>query len=204
MARSENILRVTRRLILMTGGVLVCLVALCGLTLLFRQRFPVSWVCFGCGLVGGFISIQQRLKTFGDGELDLLSKSWFQIVLIPIYGGIFALILYVGLLAEVVTGDLFPKFAIPAFHSPPTTADVQAFFAETYPASGQDLAKLLFWAVVAGFSERFIPQIIGQADGRRDAAPAPDDEQRSTSAPASQRPGLKPLEGGVHKGAHKS
>ncbi|MGZ3273714.1 MAG: hypothetical protein ACXU82_16825 [Caulobacteraceae bacterium] len=188
----------------MTGAVLACLVALCALTLLFGRRFPVSWACFGCGLVGGFISIQQRLKTFGDGELDLLSKSWFQIVLVPIYGGLFALILYVGLLAEVVKGDLFPKFSIPAFHSPPTTADLQAFFAETYPVSGQDLAKLLFWSVVAGFSERFIPQIIGKADGGRDAAAAPADDEPSAAPPAPERPGLERLEGGVHQGAHKS
>ena len=178
VGRSEQILSITRRLILMTGGVLICLAALFGLTLVFGQRFPVSWACFGCGLIGGFISIQQRLKKFGDEELDLLSRSWFQIVLIPIYGGIFALILYVGFLAEVVTGEMFPKFAIAAFHSPPTTADVRQFFNETYPASGQDLAKLLFWCVVAGFSERFIPQIISQRDGPRGA-------EASAAAPVS-------------------
>src|SRR5262245_34255222 len=102
--RTEKILRITRRLILMTGGILLCLVVPFGLTLLFGQHFWVSWVCFGCGLIGGFISIQQRLKKFTDEELHLLSRSWYQIVLIPIYGGIFALILYVGFLAQVVTG----------------------------------------------------------------------------------------------------
>lgn len=162
MTRTENILRVTRRLIIMTSGVLACLVALFAVTLLFGGRFMVSWACFGCGLLGGFISIQQRLKRFGDEELELLSRSWFQIILIPVYGGIFALVLYVGLLSKIVTGELFPQFTMPVFHAPPTTADIQAFFSNTYPTTPTDLAKLLFWSLVAGFSERFIPQIISR------------------------------------------
>jgi hypothetical protein len=163
MTRIENILRVTRRLILMTAVALLCVVGFFGLTLLRGDRFLVSWVCFGCGILGGFVSIQQRLKRVGNAELELLSTSWFQIVLIPVYGGIFALVLYVGFLSQIVTGALFPQFAIAAFHQPPTTADIRAFFGTTYPASGMDLAKLLFWCFVAGFSERFIPQILTRA-----------------------------------------
>jgi hypothetical protein len=164
--RTENILKVTKRLILMTAGVLAVVVAFFGATLYLRAHFMVSWVCFGCGLLGGFVSIQQRLKKVSDAELALLSQSWFQIILIPVYGGLFALVLYVAFLSQIVTGEVFPRFWIPAFHAPPTTADVQAFFAETYPVSGADMAKLLFWSLVAGFSERFIPQIIAGAGDR--------------------------------------
>jgi hypothetical protein len=32
-----------------------------------------------------------------------------------------------------------------------------------YPASGKEVAKLLFWSFVAGFSERLVPQVIGGA-----------------------------------------
>jgi hypothetical protein len=163
--RAQNILRVTRRLIIMTVTALGVVVLFFAATLLLGERFPFSWVCFGCGLIGGFVSIQQRLKRIGDEELALLATSWFQIVLIPVYGGIFALVLYVGLLSKVVTGQLFPVFYIPPFHDPPVHNDVHAFLAETSPASGPDVAKLLFWCFVAGFSERFIPQIIGKADG---------------------------------------
>jgi hypothetical protein len=31
---------------------------------------------------------------------------------------------------------------------------------KTYPLTGPDLAKLIFWSFVAGFAERFVPQII--------------------------------------------
>jgi hypothetical protein len=162
MSRIENILRVSRRLILMTAGALACVVIIFTATLLFGQRFMVSWACFGCGIVGGFVSIQQRLKKIGAEELELLSDSWFQIVLIPVYGGVFALVLYVCFLSQIVTGALFPQFAVSPFHQPPTTEDLRDFFSSTYPASGADVAKLLFWCFVAGFSERFVPQIIGK------------------------------------------
>lgn len=163
--RTAMLHTVTKRLILMTATALAGVVAVFGLTLFWHQRFMISWVCFGCGLLGGFVSIQQRLKKLGDEELALLSRSWFQILLVPIYGGIFSLVLYVGLLSEIVKGPLFPHFAIPPFTEPlPTRDDVIRFLSQTYPTSGQDVAKLLFWSFVAGFSERFVPQLLARSE----------------------------------------
>ena len=165
MTRTEKLLTITKRLIIMTSCGLLLVVSIFALTLMRGDRLMVSWACFGCGLVGGFVSIQQRLKKVGDEELYLLSKSWFQILLIPVYGGIFALVLYLGFLSKVIEGPLFPHFAGPPFSEPiPTSEDIRNFFAQTYPATGADLAKLLFWTFVAGFSERFVPQIIGKSE----------------------------------------
>lgn len=162
------LLVITRRLIIMTGIALLFVVCVFGMTFFFGERFMVSWACFGCGLVGGFVSIQQRLKKVGNEELELLSRSWFQILLIPVYGGVFALVLYIGFLGGVVEGPLFPSFSIPAFTEPlPTRDDIQNFFASTYPSSGSDVAKLLFWSFVAGFSERFVPQILDRTQQGR-------------------------------------
>lgn len=145
----------------LTFCALACVTAIFALTLLHSNRFMVSWAAFGCGILGGFVSVQQRLKRIGDEELDLLAQSWFQILLIPLYGGIFALVLYVGFLSGIVEGSLFPKFASPTFSQPlPTVDDIKAFLSKTYPASGADLAKFLFWSFVAGFSERLVPQIL--------------------------------------------
>lgn len=164
MTRTERLLRITRRLIIMTFCSLMAIVVIFGITLLRGDRFMVSWACFACGLLGGFVSIQQRLKKFGDEELELLSQSWFQILLIPIYGGIFAGVLYIGFLSGIVEGPVFPRFAGPAFSQPiPSTDDLRSYFAHTYPATGADLAKLLFWSFIAGFSERFVPQIIDRS-----------------------------------------
>ena len=83
-------------------------------------------------------------------------------------GDFFALVLYVGFLSKIVDGPLFPQFTIRPFAEPSTTEDVVIFLSQTYPKSGPDLAKLLFWCFVAGFSERFVPQIIGGAESGQD------------------------------------
>jgi len=165
--RLFNIDRVTKRLILAAFVSLFILFYLFHIPYIDYQgheRFMVSYACFGCGTLGGFISVQQRLKTVGDDELKLLSNSWSHLLLKPIFGGIFALILYVGVfLGQIIKGGgPFPEFYIPPFPSKPTNLDIHNFFSETYPKSGPDLAKLLFWCVVAGFSERFIPEIISK------------------------------------------
>jgi len=162
VTRCERLLIITKRLILLTIAALGVLVAIFAITLFFRQKFLVSWACFTAGLIGGFVSIQQRIKNVGDEELELLSRSWFQILLIPVYGGIFALVLYLAFLSRIVEGPLFPTFALPVFGNPPSTDDMKNFFMSTYPAAPTDFGKLIFWCFVAGFSERFVPQIISK------------------------------------------
>jgi len=164
MTRCEMLLVITKRLILMTLCAVAVVVSIFAVTLILGKRFMISWACFGCGLIGGFVSIQQRIKNVSDEELELLSKSWFQILLIPVYGGIFALILYLAFLSQIVKGALFPEFSIPEFSIPPTTDDMKGLFMNTYPSSGVNLAKLIFWSIVAGFSERLVPQIIGRSE----------------------------------------
>lgn len=161
LSRTEKIQSITERLIVMTFVALIVVGVIFGATLFYGEKLMISWLCFGCGLIGGFVSIQQRLKKLGDEELELLARSWFQILLIPIYGGIFSLVLYVGFLSEIIKGPLFPHFLIPEFKKPtPTDEDVLKFLQTTLPTSGQELAKLLFWSFVAGFSERFVPQLL--------------------------------------------
>lgn len=164
MTRCEMLLVITKRLILMTLCAVAVVVSIFAVTLILGKRFMISWACFGCGLIGGFISIQQRIKSVSDEELELLSKSWFQVLLIPVYGGIFALVLYLAFLSQIVKGALFPEFSIPEFSIPPTTDDMKGLFMNTYPSSGVHLAKLIFWSIVAGFSERLVPQIISRTE----------------------------------------
>jgi len=157
----------------MTFSSLGILASVFAVTLYLNQKFMVSWACFGTGLVGGFVSIQQRIKNIGDEELELLSRSWFQILLIPVYGGIFALVLYLALLGGIVNSPIFPHFSIPPFSIPPSANDMKNLFVGTFPETGVDFAKLMFWCFVAGFSERFVPQIIGGA--QRDGSKEPEE-----------------------------
>lgn len=160
--RFSKLLKITKRLILMTLCGLGVVALVFGVTLVLGKKFMVSWACFGCGLIGGFVSIQQRLKKISDEELELLSRSWFQILLVPVYGGVFALVLYLAFLGNIVEGAMFPKFFVPDFAIPPTSDDMKKLFTSTYPVAGVDFAKLIFWSFLAGFSERLVPQIISK------------------------------------------
>lgn len=163
MERIRHIHFVTKRLIVMTSVAVAVLGAIFALTFFFNQRFMVTWAVPLCGIIGGFVSIQQRLNKVTDEELVLLNASWFQILLVPIFGGVFALVLYLVFLSGIVSGDLFPAFAFPTQEGIEEGEDFMLrIFRETYPNSGPDLAKLLFWSFVAGFSERFVPQLISK------------------------------------------
>ncbi len=162
MHKQKNILIISKRLLIFAALSLLLTLILFAVSAYFNNRFMISWFAFQCGIIGGFVSIQQRLKKIGDEELNLLSESWATILVIPIYGGIFALVLYVLFLSGLLEGHLFPEFYIPTFSEPPTAQNMKEMFYQTYPKQGSDFAKLAFWSFLAGFSERFVPQIISK------------------------------------------
>lgn len=160
MERQAYMQSLTKRLVIFTMATLFFL----GVSLYFfidtavkqDKSFLVIMV-FMCGLLGGFVSIQQRLPKITLDEMKVLSSSWVSITLIPINGGIFALILMLMFVGQIVQGDMFPHYP------DPPVADAPGFMnwiQHSYPSSGREIAKLLFWSFVSGFSERFVPQII--------------------------------------------
>ena len=165
--RTKMLLVVSRRLLVFIIISLLATAALFAATLWFQQRLMISWLVFECGIVGGFVSIQQRLKHISSTELRLLTQSWATVLVVPIYGGTFALVFYALTLAGLIEGHLFPSYHIAAFPEPPTTDDILHFLSRTYPAQGEDVAKLIFWSFAAGFSERLVPQIIHRTTDRQ-------------------------------------
>ncbi|HEY1405899.1 MAG TPA: hypothetical protein VF857_04760 [Spirochaetota bacterium] len=172
--RKEQIIKITRRLIVLV------VISMAGFSVFlsftyghYNQEnsagaitkiFTIPWIaftCFFCGFIGGFVSIQQRIRKVAQHELDLLSSSWIQLILVPLFGGIFALILYILFLSKIVSGSLFPAFVIPpGTGSASIASSFIDFFSNTYPENPHEYGKLFFWCWVAGFSERFVPQLI--------------------------------------------
>ncbi len=168
--RQKYLQLVTRKLVSLTAAsMLILLIIFYVVELVSLERtYLVSYV-FLAGLIGGFVSIQQRLPTIGLTELRELSNSWLSILLIPINGGIFAIVLMLMFLSGILEGAMFPKYV----HSPIDQQNLVASFVQwlttTFPKSGADVAKLLFWSFVAGFSERFVPQIIRKTSDNTDS-----------------------------------
>ncbi len=159
--RKDDMLSLMKRLTILMVFILILIAV--GLYLLYKYinndgYSYVGVLVFTTGLLGGFVSIQQRLHKIQDDELQLLSASWLATALVPINGGIFALVLMLMFMAGLLEGSLFPKFPDLTVSNINSFKDWLSF---SYPQTGSGMAKLFFWSFVAGFSERFVPRIIG-------------------------------------------
>lgn len=166
MEEQKNLQEVTKKLVIFTAIIIAFLAGY----LLYLYLLPsgeekpfIILFVFICGLLGGFVSIQQRLPSIEPDELKVLSKSWVSITLIPINGGIFALVLMLMFVGGIIQGELFPKYREKDLE---TMAEVYEWMKTGFPTDGKGIAKLFFWSFVAGFSERMVPQVIRKTVGK--------------------------------------
>ena len=127
----------------------------------------VSALVILCGILGGLISMLRRLHAVPAGSTPLfdtivLDAGQFGIGLAVIYGGIFAMVLYLiflsGILDTVIAdpaqGAVFPRFT------------------DAAPTTTSDYGRLLLWAFIAGFAEQLVPDVLNRLTARNAAAPA--------------------------------
>lgn len=186
--RQKNLQTVTKKLVSITTVAVIFLAIGAYAARKTDSTFLVP-IVFMFGLVGGFVSIQQRLPSIEADELKLLSESWHSILMIPVNGGIFAVVLMLMFLSGLIEGEMFPNFYRVPFDSsscldkPSCDAfkeSVMNWFQYTFPEDSHSMGKLLFWSFVAGFSERFVPQIIrtttSKVSGEQDKPPVQKDK----------------------------
>ena len=122
--------------------------------------------CFILGVIGGFVGLQRRLKKMSEDDLTLLANSWVYICLAPLVGGILAVVTYVLFVSGLLVGDLFPHFEpdVVSNASAAKNPGLEVIFAIHGNAS--DYGKMLFWCFIAGFSERFVTDIISRFENQ--------------------------------------
>lgn len=120
------------------------------------------------GAGGGFVSSLRRLYSFQDifprrEYVQLFRKMNFYVVaysLVPaVVGMIGAVIVYLIFAAGLLKGDLFPEFHCAAGQ---TCADFHGFVSNWAPEGPAANAKAIVWGFIAGFSERFVPDILNR------------------------------------------
>ncbi|QJE94243.1 hypothetical protein [Luteolibacter luteus] len=179
------ILLISKRLLWALGICVVISLGVAAVNSSNKGWFPGSaapTAAFLAGVFGGFIGIQRRLKTLEPHDLALMSKSLIYTWLSPFIGGLLGFLVYVLFVSGLLAGDLFPKFL--AIVSPGdvkvasggTTSETGVTGLEGYRAGldivatiagrPSDYAKLVFWAFLAGFSENFVTNIVGQFEGK--------------------------------------
>ncbi|MBX3739437.1 MAG: hypothetical protein KF712_00495 [Akkermansiaceae bacterium] len=134
------------------------------------------FIVFIVGSIGGFVGFQRRLKDLDDEDLTLLSESWIYTLLAPLVGGILAVLLYIVFLSGLLGGDIFPSFR----QDPLIENQKVTRFSVIFSTHGdfKDYAKLIFWAFIAGFSERFVTNILAQFEAQSGVQGAENRRQR--------------------------
>lgn len=151
------------------------------------------------GIVGGCVSMLQRIQsapTEGDALFNLaaLTNGWRGVSLSPLYGAIFASLLFILFAAGILEGSVFPKIetvgsektqpaaVAAAAAAAPTTAaptpnetekrgvlQVKDFLKETGPKDGVSFALLMIWSFIAGFAERLVPDTLNRLVAKTEA-----------------------------------
>lgn len=135
-----------------------------------------------CGILGGLISMLRRLQDMPTGSTPLidtvaLNAGQFGIGLAPVYGSIFAMVLYLVFLSRLLDSIIAPT----------AQAAVFPIFSDATPATTADAAKLLVWAFIAGFAEKLVPDVLNRLTAKN-TAPA----QAKLAAPSGTRSPFRP------------
>lgn len=139
--------------------ILLFLVVYALLTLTEKQATLPVVLLFGA--LGSFLAQQRRLKELSDEDLELFNYSTIYKWLSPLAGATLAGILYLIFIGGLLGGELFPTFELPEKGTKLAKSGLPVIF-EIGSTSPPVYAKLLFWSFIAGYSERFVTDIIGR------------------------------------------
>jgi hypothetical protein len=194
--RDELTNRAVRRTLLFVGVLALLIFLNLGSVLIFNKGaesaagLTVLTVVLA-GIMGGCVSMLQRIQSApseGDALFNLaaLNNGWRGLSLSPLYGGIFASLLFVMFAAGILKGSVFPVISTPKTReavqtepvSPATTPPatpapevlrIKSFLNETGPADGVAYALLIIWSFLAGFAERLVPDTLNRLVAKNEA-----------------------------------
>jgi hypothetical protein len=119
-------------------------------------------LCIAAGTVGGFASMQLRLQKLSasDTSFTEAQKGCVGVIMSPVRGAVFAMLLYALFVGGFLEGVLFPKFMGHAGGAPGSLPYELHSFHIMNPQTMADFAKLIVWSFIAGFAERLVPDAL--------------------------------------------
>jgi hypothetical protein len=132
---------------------------------------PLLPLIVAAGMLGALFSALTRLyhvdqagEAVVTNTVGKLGKTVFLYsVTPPLIGAIAAIVLFLLFGSGLVSSPLFPKIACNVDNGCKT---IKLLMDHYWPEQPQDYCKALVWAFVAGFSERFVPDILQSVAGK--------------------------------------
>ena len=120
--------------------------------------YPIAWFIIVAAILGSIMNEpfrpdEERRASYRSTAAYMVWKGSIAIV--------FAFVVYLMSIGELVGGELFPKFISVSTRANPGWG-MEEFLVDVVPGSYQDVAKVLIWSFIAGYAERFVPNLIGQ------------------------------------------
>jgi len=122
------------------------------------EKYPISWFIIIAAILGSIVN-----EPFRPGESHKPTYGWIAAYIFwkSAVSIVFAFLLYLMAIGELIGGNMFPQFAQTPLGKDASWT-MEAFLTLVNPASHKDIAKILIWSFIAGYSEKFVPNLIGQ------------------------------------------
>lgn len=150
-----------------TVGLMIAIIAILLIGYLSTDNSPpLLLLVMLAGMLGAYFSALTRLYRVDEAGAALITPTvkalggWYMAMysaVPPIVGAIAAVVLYLLFVSELVQSDLFPSIECIAGKSCKSISELMKNY---WPVEPSDYGKALVWSFVAGFSERFVPDLL--------------------------------------------
>ena len=122
------------------------------------SRFPIAWFIIGAAVLGSLVneSFREIVQTQASYGWIITYVAWKCGVSV-----VFAFLAYLLVVGGLIGGELFPSFTAIGL-SEGKTWNMEEFVTKVNPKDYTDVAKILVWSFIAGYSEKFVPNLIGE------------------------------------------
>lgn len=122
------------------------------------EEYPLSWFIIIAAILGSLVN-----EPFRQGEPHQYTYGWIAAYISwkSAVSVVFAFLLYLMAIGGLIGGDMFPHF-VQAKLADGVHWSMTNFVTAVKPESYKDVAKILVWSFIAGYSEKFVPNLIGQ------------------------------------------
>ena len=148
----------------------VAMIALLAETLLYSYKFDHSPLLLPlimeAGIVGALFSALNRLYNVDQSGADSITPTlnrlsgWYitmYALVPPLIGATAAIVLYLVFVSKLVVTPVFPTVTC---QPEGACKDILGLMQHYWPTNPEDYDKALVWSIIAGFSERFVPDVL--------------------------------------------